>query len=836
MEGVMRDGDMQPKDGAGAPAAAGSGADAKAQLDAQRIALHRNGYSPLPVYSADQPVVKAGKRPAIDGWQEPVATEAAIAGWSDQGGGRSAANTGLLTGELVGVDIDVPVAAIAAEVRALAENVLGPTPLVRFGAPPKLLPCYRSDTAVTKIMTPELFLPDGTKLQVEVLGKGQQFVAFGIHPDTKAPYRWESASPLDVPMRDLPVVTRDQLLDLVAAVEKLLRTKGGLTKQERAGTGTRKKGTGGQTGGGGVVADAAEVAADGGEDFFRRVNREALNNIDAWAPAIFPAGRFEKGTGAFRVSSDDLGRGLQEDLSIHPVHGGHDFGEETGCSPIDIVMSHGAEAGVIDRVDALTGKPDALTAALSLCERMGIDPVTLGYRRERSEIAAVISEFNEKHFVTMEGGAVLVMTERHDSTLNRTYYTRSHFRDIQQLHSNRPIKVGEKDNGTAIVMPAGKLWLTHPKRRTYQGGVVFDPSGREHDDQFNLWQGFAIEPKPGDWSLMNRHMLDVICGDDIDHCLYLRSLMASMVQRPWETGEVVIVLRGAEGVGKGVLARMLVKLFGRHGLQVSNPVHLTGKFNEHLRDVVMLFADECFFAGDRSHTGILKALATEDTLIIEPKGFPAVPVPNRLHIIMASNNDWVVPASLSSRRFFVLDVLPLHQGDRPYFNALWRQMEQEGGLQAMLYDLLHDDLSDFEHRDIPKTEGLIEQRKLSLPIPERWWMDCLSRGFVFVSKHGLTHYFGAWHKELATAVLFESYEQFSRQRRDRDPLSREDLGRFLVKMGGKGKRLQAKSVIGENRLGLEHHPRRPWGYRLGTLREARDAFTKQTELTVNWDK
>jgi hypothetical protein len=28
---------------------------------------------------------------------------------------------------------------------------------------------------------------------------------------------------------------------------------------------------------------------------------------------------------------------------------------------------------------------------------------------------------------------------------------------------------------------------------------------------------------------------------------------------------------------------MLMKLFGRHGLRVTNPAHLTGKFNEHLR-------------------------------------------------------------------------------------------------------------------------------------------------------------------------------------------------------------------------------------------------------------
>ena len=226
-----------------------------------------------------------------------------------------------------------------------------------------------------------------------------------------------------------------------------------------------------------------------------------------------------------------------------------------------------------------------------------------------------------------------------------------------------------------------------------------------------------------------------------------------------------------------------MELFAPHALQVSNSQHLVGKFNEHLRDCLLLFADEAFFAGDRAHVGVLKALITEKNLIIEPKGFPAFTAPNRLHIFMASNNPWVVPADLASRRWFAPNVSPIRLGDRAYFNALCRQMEHEGGLAAMLHDLLHDDLTGFDHRDIPKTEGLNEQRKLSLPIPERWWLDVLSREFVLASKHGYTNHFGQWHEELAKTVLFDSYRDYSREHRDRDQLSREDFGRFISKWG-----------------------------------------------------
>ena len=89
-------------------------------------------------------------------------------------------------------------------------------------------------------------------------------------------------------------------------------------------------------------------------------------------------------------------------------------------------------------------------------------------------------------------------------------------------------------------------------------------------------------------------------------------------------------------------------------MAISNAKHLTGNFNGHLRDTVLLFADEAFFAGDRAHVGVLKALITEPTLTIEAKYANAVQMPNFVHLMMASNEEWVIPAGPEARRFFGL--------------------------------------------------------------------------------------------------------------------------------------------------------------------------------------
>jgi hypothetical protein len=66
--------------------------------------------------------------------------------------------------------------------------------------------------------------------------------------------------------------------------------------------------------------------------------------------------------------------------------------------------------------------------------------------------------------------------------------------------------------GNPSAITAAKLWLSHQDRKQFLGGVVFDPTNKASDDCWNLWDGFAVKPKPGDWSLLRRHIHDVICA------------------------------------------------------------------------------------------------------------------------------------------------------------------------------------------------------------------------------------------------------------------------------------------------------------------------------------
>ena len=240
-------------------------------------------------------------------------------------------------------------------------------------------------------------------------------------------------------------------------------------------------------------------------------------------------------------------------------------------------------------------------------------------RSTAKAVDAVVVEFNKQYAVVLEGGKTVVYFTTYDPDLKREKITTITSDDLRKLYLNRTIVAGGRSTDNAITRNVADVWLKSEDRCQYINGVVFDPAGKQRDGVLNLWKGFAVNAVKGDWSIMKDHIRKHICGDDTLYFDWFMGWLARLVQFPGEQAEVAIVLRGIEGTGKGTIARAIIRIFGRHGQQISNSRHLVGNFNLHLRDLVFLFPDEAFFAGDRANVGALNALITEPTLTIEGK-------------------------------------------------------------------------------------------------------------------------------------------------------------------------------------------------------------------------
>jgi len=180
-------------------------------------ALHGAGYSPLPIKRGD-------KRPSCgDGWQHYAFDADDIERYANDG-------CGVLCGTLAAVDIDVYEPELAAAIERMVYEVCGvdvPVPR-RIGQPPKVLIPFRvGGGEFAKMQTKKYKLrsvPDAPKESgVEILARGQQFVAYAVHPDTHEPYEWNGGGDLlRVPVGLLPELTQAQAQEIKRRAETLL--------------------------------------------------------------------------------------------------------------------------------------------------------------------------------------------------------------------------------------------------------------------------------------------------------------------------------------------------------------------------------------------------------------------------------------------------------------------------------------------------------------------------------------------------------------------------------------------------------------------------------------
>jgi len=304
---------------------------------------------------------------------------------------------------------------------------------------------------------------------------------------------------------------------------------------------------------------------------------------------------------------------------------------------------------------------------------------------------------------------------------------------FRTTHDNHTVRKTEKRE-----IGRGSFWLKAEDRRSNASFGCWAPPKQAPHDALNLWSGFATQPKPGDWSLMRRHIIETI-SESPEIAGYIFRWITWMLQNPGERAGAAIVLLGKQGVGKGMLGETLMQLIGAesHALQITNPEHFAcSRFNAHLEGKVFLFADECYWPGNRSHGGTLKGLVTEPRLTVERKGIDAYPADNSLHVLISSNESWVIPAGVDDRRFVVTTVKSTHKEDWEYFEALVHEREN-GGLGAMLHDLLHADLGGWNPRSIVTSNAKRGQQEQSLPPEDEWLLHMLESGTLPSSGYGV---------------------------------------------------------------------------------------------------
>jgi hypothetical protein len=434
------------------------------------------------------------------------------------------------------------------------------------------------------------------------------------------------------------------------------------------------------------------------------------------------------------------------------------------------------------------------------------DPAT-----SKSDIySSVIKEMNEKHAVVFIDGQVKIITEVYNPDLKYDDINFSNISDFKQLYLNQSIPLPNSEKKIS----KADWWLKSPDRLQYKG-LVFAPD-RTHKGYYNLWNGFSVKPKQGDWSLMKEHILEVISSGDEETAKWLLAWLARIFQKPGgDRPGTCPILRGSQGIGKGLILEQLGQIIGKYYINISNPDHIIGKFNFHLKNKILLFADESFLT-DKKTAGILKGMITDSFLTIEAKNVNAFRIKNHINLIIASNNNQIIPAQMDERRFYVIDVSDKRKNDYAYFKKLKDQMDN-GGREAMLYDLLEMDISGINLRTFPRTAALFDQIFHSLESVELYWFECLKTGYNLINQQ-------RWDDGIINETHFKDYTIFTEQQKLK-PATPSLFGKKIAKLCPSIRK--ARPTID----GL-----RPWTTTFPSLDVCRTEFENIIKIKLKWEE
>ena len=246
----------------------------------------------------------------------------------------------------------------------------------------------------------------------------------------------------------------------------------------------------------------------------------------------------------------------------------------------------------------------------------------------------------------------------------------------------------------------------------------------------NIYEGPAIKPRKGDCSLYWSHIKENICNNDPDIYGFLRKWLAHMFQFPEILPGTAIVISSLQGTGKGVFVSALLKLWGHlHSIELTSEHQICGNFNSQLWGRALVHCSEGVFAGNRASQNKIKAMITDPSIPIERKGQDIFVARNFSRFIFTGNHQNLVAAEADDRRFLFLEAAATQKENHGYFAALVKQLEN-GGHEALMFDLMNEDLSNFNPHQLPKTSGVTFEVKIeSAPCFHKFIFEFLNREF-----------------------------------------------------------------------------------------------------------
>lgn len=627
--------------------------------------LVANGYAIIPIK-------RGHKHPAgVKGWHTLQMKNSDVTMYAQQG----YQGVGVLCERTPAIDIDVRDPEVVEMLLAWLAKRIGPGQLIqRTGNAPKTLLVFQVDAPISKMLGPTYEDWDGTKHTIEILGKGQQFVAFAEHPDTKQPYIWPNTDLTEIKSDKLPVLTQELIAGLLEYFEELAEDPERGWVRVGAGTPTPTTQVAPTT-----ALENARPAVD--IDTSRLVS--ALKGVDATEHDTW----VKVGMALYhQFDGSDNGKSLWNDWSS---------------------KADNYDSDTIDKrwktfeKNLREGPP--LTAAYIL-------KLAKGNASEAVPESDRVGAFIGRYLYVAGGDRVCDLQKPPHHCMFRL----SEFKNLTaNVRHEVPAPIASAPERTKV-QAVHLSWLVHPDRKHAEGTRYAPGKGRVLQDTHKLdWiNTFYLETYP---ETQEEDKLKVV----FDHFDYMFPVaeerewfidwVAFNLQKPERRCKVTPLHISVEhGTGRGWIVELMQTLLGHWNCTKTKMKTLSGDggagaFNDFLNDSLFCAVEEVregrkrFEISDR-----IRDILTEDTLEINVKYGGKQTQPVYTNFFFMSNHPDAMVLSELDRRVMVLSGPKKPKSNR-YYEKLYGFLEREDAVAQFYHWVLRRDLKKFNWQRAPMT-------------------------------------------------------------------------------------------------------------------------------------
>jgi hypothetical protein len=720
------------------------------------LALHGaklldNGYSIVPIR-------QGGKSPDFEGWAKAKASKEQLREWLD--GGHRNAGVGILTKYTPAVDLDIRDPDVAALMVTYVKEKMGGT-LMRIGQAPKALFFFRTDVPFRKRRTTEREDDWGLKNQIEVLGEGQQAVAYHRHPETGRPYTWPDyeENPLEVRQADLPTITQEMIDGLFAYFEEVCDGLGWDIK--KAARGSAKAINQDNP----FLEDTTPVDMPDGEIFNQLMLVPGADDYDVWSQIGMclyhqwdgaeigkqywhewseTADNYDREALEDKWNSFSIDGKLRAPITVRSIlkwaaeavertrleegnrlrtmfAAAHDMAswdkarKETQHAEIDTITRDGLAAIAKERRDAITGIRSSIQTI-----RKALAFVYIAPKGDKIPgwVRPYVYDISDDRFFD---------TERKYSATKQGFDA-MHDREAMTKKDIVDGRSSPSDNASTLALNFFRIRAVQGRR--YEPG---------QDEIFTNLEGtFANSYTEKEIPALPEHRIprDVKNVQRVkDHIAHLLpheheqrmfiDWLSWVVQNPGKHMNYAILLQGVEGDGKSFFGSLMQAVMGISNVTMLNAHIFESDFTDWTVGQCLSCVEEVRLIKVHNKYEVLnriKPFVTNDTIEVHPKGKPIHNAKNTTSYLLFSNHKDALPLDDDGRRYLVLfsqwqrrvEIRAFKDAHPRYYTLLYQTfIESPGALRQWLLD--HQQAANFDPTgDAPQTKArkfMIRQAK-----------------------------------------------------------------------------------------------------------------------------